>query len=294
MIIASLAIDWGSTNRRIFALDADGMVLATARDDLGILAMAGRDFAAEVAVLRGRFGDVPVLCAGMVGSNRGWVDAGYVPVAADLAGLAAALRWVEPGRTAIIPGVSRPGDRPDVMRGEEVQFLGAVAAGLVPPDGLLCQPGTHVKWATMAGGTLADFTTAVVGELFGLLGRGSLLADGLDLPAIDGPAFRAGVERGRDGDLLAALFGARATLVLGQRERADQASYVSGLLIGSDAARRVTAGTLVHVLADPGLGGLYLAALDALGAHGVLVDSHAAFVAGINAIRAAITPAGAA
>jgi hypothetical protein len=34
--------------------------------------------------------------------------------------------------------------------------------------------------------------------------------------------------------------------------------------------------------------------LDTLGARGVLVDSHAAFVAGINAIRAAVTPAGAA
>ena len=294
MTIALLVVDWGSTNRRVFALDAAGAVIATERDDLGILNMAGRDFSAEVAALRATFGDVQVLCAGMVGSNRGWVDAGYVPVAADIAGLAAALCWVEPGRTAIIPGVSRPGDRPDVMRGEEVQFLGAVAAGLAPADGLLCQPGTHVKWATMAGGALADFTTAVVGELFGLLGKGTLLADGLDLPATDGLTFRAGVERGRDGDLLAALFGARAALVLGQRDRVDQASYVSGLLIGGDAARRVTPGTLVHVLADPGLGGLYLAALDTLGARGVLVDSDAAFVAGINAIRAAGTPAGAA
>ena len=294
MTAASLAIDWGSTNRRVFALDAAGAVVATERDAMGVLAMAGHDFAGEVAALRRRFGDVPVLCAGMVGSNRGWIDAGYVSVTADLTGLAAALCWVEPGRTAIIPGVSRTGTRPDVMRGEEVQLLGAVAAGLVPADGLVCQPGTHVKWATMAGGAIADFTTAVVGELFGLLGKGSLLADGLDLPAVDGPAYRAGVERGRDGDLLAALFGARAALVLGQRDRADQASFVSGLLIGGDAARRVTPGALVHVLADPGLGGLYLAALETLGARGVLVDSHAAFVAGINAIRARLTPAAAA
>lgn len=298
MTIASLAIDWGSTNRRVFALDRAGAVIETERDALGVLAMAGGDFAGEVAMLRARYGDVPVLIAGMAGSNRGWTDAGYVPVTAEapasLAGLAAALCWVEPGRTAIIPGVSRHGGRCDVMRGEEVQFLGACAAGMVPADSLLCQPGTHAKWAVMQGGAITDFTTAVVGEVFAMLGKGGLLADGLDLPVHDGSAFRDGVLRGREGDLLSALFGARAALVLGERERADQASYVSGLLIGADAAQRVAPGARVHVLADPALGALYLAALDVLGARGVLVDSHSAFMAGINAIRADIKPGAAA
>ena len=40
--------------------------------------------------------------------------------------------------------------RADVMRGEEVQLLGAVAAGLVDPMRLVCHPGTHNKWATAA------------------------------------------------------------------------------------------------------------------------------------------------
>jgi 2-dehydro-3-deoxygalactonokinase len=227
-----------------------------------------------------------MLCAGMVGSNRGWADAGYVPVSAGLDALAAGLCWVEPGRTAIVPGVCRSaGGRADVMRGEEVLLLGAVAAGLVPPDALVVQPGTHAKWATLAGGEIGDFTTAMVGEVFALLGKGSLLADGLDLPAVDGPAFRAGVARGAEGDLLAGLFGARAALVLGLRDRNDQASYVSGLLIGSDAAVRLAGHRgVVHVLAEAGLGGLYAAAIDALGHRAVVVNSADAFVAGISAI----------
>ena len=44
--------------------------------------------------------------AGMIGSNRGWVEAPYVPCPAGLAELAARLHWVEPGRIAIVPGVS--------------------------------------------------------------------------------------------------------------------------------------------------------------------------------------------
>ena len=39
----------------------------------------------------------------------------------------------EPGRTAIVPGLSSA-DPPDVMRGEEVQILGAVATGMIPAD----------------------------------------------------------------------------------------------------------------------------------------------------------------
>ena len=281
-----IAVDWGSTNRRALRIGGDGRVIDTLRDDRGVLAVAGGDFAAEAAVIRARLGDLSMLCAGMVGSNRGWADAGYVAVPAGIDALAAGLYWVEPGRTAIVPGVCRTaGGRADVMRGEEVQLLGAVAAGLVPADALVVQPGTHAKWAAVTNGAISDFTTAMVGEMFALLGRGSLLADGLDLPAVDGAAFRAGVARGAQGDLLAGLFGARAALVLGQRERNDQASYVSGLLIGSDAAVRLAGHHgVVHVLAEAGLGGLYAAAITALGHQAMVVDSASAFVAGIAAV----------
>ena len=288
---ALLAVDWGSTNRRVFVLAANGTVLETAQDSHGILAMDGRGFAAEAATMRARWGDLPMLCAGMVGSNRGWADAGYVAAPASLAAIAAAIHWVELGRTAIIPGVSRDSDgRADIMRGEEVQLLGAAAAGLVSADAWLCQPGTHAKWARLQDGNLTDFTTAMTGEIFAQLGRGGLLADGLDGEVRDSAAFRQGVQAARGGDLLAGLFGARAAMVLGKRSRADQASYVSGLLIGSDCDARLEGdfaparADRVNVLASPALGGLYLAALDELGCNARLVDSHKAFHAGITQI----------
>src|SRR3546814_1406071 len=73
----------------------------------------------------------------MVGSNRGWIDAGYVAAPATIDALAAnVVRPIE--GVAIVPGVSRSVDgRGDVMRGEEVQLLGAAAVGMVPPDSLL-------------------------------------------------------------------------------------------------------------------------------------------------------------
>lgn len=281
---AFLAIDWGTTNRRVYRIEA-GVVTATTRDDHGVLAMAGGDWPRELAAIRAAHGELPVLIAGMAGSNRGWREVPYAALPARIDDLAARLLWVEPARTAIVPGVAQrtPG-RPDVMRGEEVQLLGAVAAGLVPRDALLAQPGTHCKWVTIADGAIAAFTTAMTGELFALVQRHSILASQFGGAIGDGPAFRAGVRRAAEGDLLAALFGVRAASVLGMRDDAEAASYASGLIIGSDVAARDVADRDVHLLADTDLGALYAGALAERGGCPHIVDSHAAFVAGIVAI----------
>lgn len=280
-----LAIDWGTTNRRVYRIAADGEVEASERDDRGVLSVMPGGFADEVAGIRKRFGDLPVLCAGMVGSNRGWTELPYVDCPADLRTLAQATRWIEPGRTAIMPGVTTSdGRRRDVMRGEEVQLLGAVAAGLAPPSAVICQPGTHCKWAWMADGRIDRFVTALTGELYALLGKHSLLAAQMTEAATPNADFLAGVADAADGDLSARLFGVRADAVTGEGAIADAASYVSGLLIGADVRQRVGANEPVHVLADAALGGLYVAAVDAVGAKATLIDSRAAFVAGIRQI----------
>ncbi|MHA6718735.1 2-dehydro-3-deoxygalactonokinase [Sphingomonas sp. RS6] len=280
---AFLAVDWGTTNRRVFLIE-DGRVTHTERDDKGVTSVT--DFAAEAAGIRARHGDLPLLMAGMVGANIGWAPAPYVAAPAGVAELAAGLLWVE-ARSAIVPGVSTMvTGRPDVMRGEEVQLLGAVRAGLAPADALLVQPGTHCKWVEMADGRVADFTTAMTGELFALLRKHGLLAAQLGGDVTVGPAFLDGVEEGRTRDLAASLFGIRAAKMLGLRDDADAAAYASGLLIGSDvAARLATSGhDTVHILADPMLGGLYAAAIGAHGRQAVIASSHDAFVAGILAL----------
>ena len=196
------------------------------------------------------------------------------------------LLWID-ARTAIVPGLSLcTGDRADVMRGEEVQVLGAVAAGLVPGDAVLVQPGTHCKWATIADGRVTGFTTAMTGELFALLKGHSLLAAQLQQPVTAGAAFLAGVDAGRHRDLAASLFGMRASALLGQRDDADAASYASGLLIGAEVAARLAdaATGAVHIVDDGALGPLYRAALSAHGVTASIVSSRQAFVAGIIAI----------
>ncbi|RIA37437.1 2-dehydro-3-deoxygalactonokinase [Hephaestia caeni] len=279
-----LAVDWGTTNRRAYLVE-DGAVVATTRDDRGILAVEPGGFDAEVASLRARYSDVPIVLAGMVGSNRGWIDAGYVAAPATIDALAAkAVRPID--GVAIVPGVSRSvAGRGDVMRGEEVQLLGAAAAGMVPPDSLLCQPGTHCKWAWMKDGALADFVTAMTGELFALLKAHALIGQEMTGAVADDTAFGEGVaDAGRD-DLLGALFGVRAASVLGLRVAGTAASYVSGLLIGTDVRAHVRPGETVYLLADEALGALYARAIGMVGASTQRIDSHAAFVAGVTRIE---------
>jgi 2-dehydro-3-deoxygalactonokinase len=284
-----IAVDWGTTNRRVFLIE-HGEVVRTERDSQGITAVARDGFEAEAAGIRASFGDLPMLLAGMVGSNIGWRMAPYAAVPAGAAELATNLLWIDE-QTAIVPGISMlDGGRADVMRGEEVQLVGAVGAGLVPPDALLVQPGTHCKWAEIEGGKVARFTTAMTGELFALLRKHGLLASQLGADVVLGDTFHAGVEEGRRRDLAASLFGIRAANILGLRDDEDAASYASGLLIGSEVAARLgdIRHDAVHILADETLGGLYVAAVEANGRTAHLVDSHAAFVAGILQIQALI------
>ncbi len=288
MTPALVAVDWGTTHRRIFHIAADGAVIARHADDRGILNVS--DFPAEVAALRAAAGDAPLLLAGMVGSNRGWIDVPYVDTPADLAAIAAAVARPLPG-VAVVPGVvQRDPVRPDIMRGEEVQLLGSLALGLIG-DGLVCHPGTHTKWIEVETGCITRFRSVMTGDLLAALAAKSILSDLLaHAPAADA-AFLDGVDHALDaGDLPAELFGARARVVTGQMAPADAASRISGLLIGSDI--RIGLGRaradVVPLIGSADLCARFALALERAGRESVVIDGEAAFVAGARAIMAAI------
>jgi 2-dehydro-3-deoxygalactonokinase len=283
------AVDWGSTARRAYVLDGSGRLVREEEDGAGTLTIPQERFAAEVAALRTRVGDMPLLLAGMVGSNRGWREAPYLPCPATLPGLAAELLWIEPGRTAIVPGVSliEPGHA-DVMRGEEVQVFGALALELGRDRTLICHPGTHAKWIEVEKGAITRFRTVMTGELFALLGKHSILADLIAGPTPADAAFRRGVDRGfAGGELSAELFAIRAAVLLEQANRADAPSYASGLLIGCDLRTGLAMageGDEILVLGRGSLTQLYTMAIEQCGYRTREMDGAQAFVAGMRAI----------
>ena len=279
-----IAADWGTTNRRAYRIDASGQCCAELEDDKGILSVEAGAFPPAVAEIRERLGDLPLLLAGMIGSNKGWQEARYVTAPAGIDDLVDALVW--PGeREAIVPGVSYQGEgRADVMRGEEVQLLGAVAAGTVPPDALVCHPGTHNKWARVASGRIADFRTVMTGELFNLLKGQSILADLLKGDAQIDEDFAAGVRHGLENDdLPAELFSVRARVLLGQAKAENAPSYTSGLLVGSDVRIGLEGARdqRIYVMGRPELTRLYAAAIREAGREPVELDGEQSFLSGI-------------
>jgi 2-dehydro-3-deoxygalactonokinase len=281
-----IAVDWGTTNRRAWRLDPGGAVVDEMEDDRGILAVPGGGFPEAVAEIRARLGDLPMLMAGMVGSNRGWVEAPYVPCPAGLPELAARLHWMEAERAAIVPGAAYESHASaDVMRGEEVQLLGAYAEAWIGAEASLCHPGTHNKWVRIEDGRIAAFRTTMTGELFNLLKEHSILGDLLAAPVEPGRAFEAGLRHGLDeDDLTAELFSVRARTLLGKAPREEASAYVSGLLIGADlkVGLRVAGASEIVAIGRPDLTRLFCAALESVGRPSRSIDGEAAFLAGVR------------
>ena len=282
-----IAVDWGTTNRRAYLIDSLGNRTQEFEDQKGVLSVTDGGFPAAIAEIRQRLGDKPLLLAGMIGSNRGWKEASYVPCPAGIDELAAKLVWAGE-REAIVPGVSYIGsDRADVMRGEEVQILGALAAGLVQSDALVCHPGTHNKWTVLHQGMIRSFQTVMTGELFSLLKEHSILSDLLKGEVADNDPFRSAARHAIFNESLPAeLFSVRASVLLGQMKKDDAASYASGLLIGTDVriGLQVPTGAQVTVIGRPELTKLYAAALREANREAVEIDGERCFLAGIQEI----------
>jgi 2-dehydro-3-deoxygalactonokinase len=287
-----IAVDWGTTNRRVFVLDADGRVIDRIFDGAGVLSILPEEFPAVIAMLRDRCGERPMLLAGMIGSNRGWIEAPYVDCPTTIDRVAARLVSVEGMEIHIVPGVcDRTLGRADVMRGEEVQLLGALADGLIGPDMQTCHPGTHAKWARLEHGAICGFKTVMTGEMFAMLRRHSLLAGPLTGEVVPDAAFEEGVRVALDRrELLADLFSIRARTLLGMLDAEHVSSFGSGLLVGTDVAIGLdfVHGGPIALIGDPALTRLYACALALAGRQSRQIDGEAAFLAGVRALAARI------
>lgn len=288
---AFIAIDWGTSNARFALMDETGQML-TEKQGAGIAKIDGAS-AIEAACFEA-IGDwitlhpgLPVLMAGMVGSNIGWRETAYVetPAASEAILSTANLFEARGTKFAILPGVKtkRQGDGlPDLMRGEETQILG------MAHDGLLCLPGTHSKWARVSGGVIKDFHTAQTGELLELIGKHSILLNPRRSPgAVVGSAFSDGVKTASANalGLESLLFTVRSRQVAGDLLAEDADSYLAGLVIGAEIRSAFAVYDdveMVQLTGSPSLTALYAAALEMTGKRSVQIDGQSASLAGLT------------
>ena len=290
-----LLADWGTTSRRAWLLDPAGQTVASLDDGFGLSAVGPGGWEAAFKDLKRALGNARPrlsLFAGMVGSKRGWHEAPYLSCPAGLDDLARGVSWAQPGAVAIVPGLSLiDEDSAEVMRGEETQVLGAVAAGLLPPDCVACHPGTHSKWIVVRGGRVTRFRTVMTGELFALMKAHSILAEQVSGQAVPGEDFDAGVDRGfARHELTADLFGLRSHALLGTGRIGNGAAYLSGLLIGAElrAGLAVAGDRPVEVIGRRDLARLYVAAIARCGRQARPIDGEAAALAGLRKLAEGI------
>lgn len=271
---ALIAIDWGTTSARAYAVDASGGICGTRSAPLGVQQLGSAGFAQALSELLGEWHalDVPRFAAGMIGSRQGWVEAPYLACPAAFDALASNLVWSPARELAIVPGlISRDGvGVPDVMRGEETQLAGALAD--VDDAQLAVLPGTHSKWAQIEHGRVIAFQTHMTGELYAVLLANSILgrlATQAPPAAAPGSAFAQGVDRGLAGGGLGhRIFGARTLALTGELQAHDVPDWLSGVLIGHEIGaarqwaldRRVDA-TRVRLIGSDALVTRYAAAL---------------------------------
>ena len=263
----------------------------------GIMQVPNGDFASAYhAVTAEWLGyDVQAIAAGMIGSANGWLTTPYCPAPAGTDDLAGAMTVVPGVPLSIVPGVATQGDRPDVMRGEETQIVGALALHPhLAAHSVIVLPGTHSKWVQVIDGRISDFTTYMTGELFAvlrdhsILGRVAVAAP--DDNAAGAEAFTRGVLAAQNppGGLAPLLFSARA-LVLAKRLAASACmEYLSGVLIGDELrCGLLRDGRPAALVGDPALCERYASALQLLGIPDVQVIVGAADVGLWNIARRA-------
>jgi len=297
--IAWIAVDWGSTQLRAWAMGADGSVLQWVSAERGMLTLAPDQFEPALLELIERWlpaaGVVTVIACGMVGARQGWREAPYCQV--PCAPLSARQFVMIPSHSEqlkvyLLPGLSQ--ELPaDVMRGEETQIAGVLER---QPEfnGIVCLPGTHCKWVRVNQGKVTGFQTFMTGELFALLAEHSVLKHGMNDPQADTlssslPVFLSAMRSAfeQPGQLSAALFSLRAQGLL-QGMTADEArARLSGLLIGAElaASQMFRADEPVIIVGDSGVAELYAEALQSLGITPQRLNADAVTLAGLKAAR---------
>ncbi len=240
-----IAVDWGTSRLRVWAMSLLGDVLASESSDQGAGSLKPEEFEAALIALIGPWLDAntctPVLVCGMAGSRQGWAEAPYVSLPADLADVACGAVSVKTAdrriSVSILPGVcQRDASSPDVIRGEETQLLGLVNA-LPAFSGCVCLPGTHSKWVQLNGNRVMSSRTYMTGELFKLLGTRSILRHSIDGAAMwDEAGFVDGVRRAvsRNGVITSDIFAIRAHGLLFGPNPDRASAYLSGLIIGGE------------------------------------------------------------
>lgn len=285
-----IAVDWGTSQLRAWAMRGTSAV-DHAQCEQGMSRVAKSEFqTALLSLIEPWLGDDPVdiIACGMVGARQGWVEAPYTAVPSDpVPNVPVRVPNTDPRiRAFVVPGLKQTAP-PDVMRGEETQIAGFLAAR--PNwDGVLCLPGTHTKWVQVSAGEVVSFRTFMTGEIFELLRGQSVLKHSVG-EGWDQATFAEAVADtlSKPENLAGRLFGLRAADLLQGQDGAIARARLSGLLIGAElaATRPYWLGQQLAIIGADQVASIYAQALQQQGAFVETADATEVTLAGLALAR---------
>lgn len=258
-----LTIDTGTTNTRI-SLWRDASVIAHAHTPVGVrdTAITGSRLALQQAVRDGIAATLMqvrmmpdqvnlVLASGMITSNVGLYELPHVPVPAGLNELAQAMAcvmmpevfsqpiWFVPGVRNAVDAIGLHNcEAMDMMRGEEVEVMGALARLELHGPALLMLPGSHSKFVSVdAKNRITGCVTTLAGELLHILTHNTILTKSLDgefASEINPGMLLAGAAASRKLGLGRACFNVRILEQFTHVGRNDRANFLLGAVLAGD------------------------------------------------------------
>jgi 2-dehydro-3-deoxygalactonokinase len=289
-----IAVDWGTTNLRIWHCDQACNVLDETKVQMGMGALTASEYEGVLIShidhhLSGK-GITEVLVCGMAGARQGWQDSGYLTAPCNTPALnqAVTVPTADPRiMVRILPGIKQP-DPADVMRGEETQIAGFLKQ---TPDynGLICLPGTHSKWVHVQNGRVVVFQTFMTGEVYDLLSRNSVLKHSVSGECFSQSDFVDAAKSAFENptDVSSQLFRLRAQHLVNDTDATVLSARLSGILIGQEVAamERQWNHLPITLIGEEALCSLYKSVLEAVGKSVDLNLSAAPTLLGLIAIR---------
>jgi 2-dehydro-3-deoxygalactonokinase len=242
--IVWIAVDWGTSNLRVWGIGRDDEIVAEASSGNGMAKLDRAGFEPALLELVGDWlssdRQMPVIACGMVGARQGWIEVPYrqAPCKPVLVGSVGHPETIDPRvKMMVLGGVKQTNPAPDVMRGEETQIAGILFEQPMF-EGVLCLPGTHTKWVRISAGEIVHFRTFMTGELFSLLSVHSILHHALSGSGLNEVEFANSIRSTvkEPAELAGRLFSIRAEALISSLDAATANGRLSGLLIGAELA----------------------------------------------------------
>lgn len=291
-----LTIDGGTTNTRFRLMDGR-RVLAERKLTIGA---GGRDGArALAAAVRRKISDIMVECgvpqcsvegiaaSGMICSELGLHDTGYVKTPVTAGELVSRAKYVRLPEISLLPFLFIPGvmtgntlETMDVMRGEESEYFGLTGALGYKGSLLAVLPGSHCKIIRGREDRIETFQTTMSGEMLRALSENTILRHSVRLnPQFDITYLFEGYRYAVRLGLPAALFKVRVADKFRRLTDEQKSAFFTGMLLEGDVRTVLAAEACDAVVvggSDPLRSELYALLCEFSDRHIVLADAQSA------------------